>query len=342
MPSIFDVARRAQVAIGTVSRVINGDRHVATETRKRVLAAVRALDYRPNPAARSLRTKRTHLIALTLPELANPFYASIVEGVQKELEAADYHLILCGPPTSPAPEPRYLELLAARHVDGLIVSSRRLSCDDKVSRELARLGQEGHPIVWLGGPPKASPLAFDCVYCDTTQGIRQAMLHLLSLGHRRVAYFGPPKGVVENRLQTCREVLAAHKVNASVSQVFRDEPTLESGFKMAELLLKAASRPTAVLAVNDVVAIGAMMAFQEHGIAVPDEISVIGIDDLPLASLVRPTLTTVSQPKDELGKLGARRLLDRLGGRIQKFEILTLPTQLIVRSSTSSPKCVPT
>jgi DNA-binding LacI/PurR family transcriptional regulator len=165
--------------------------------------------------------------------------------------------------------------------------------------------------------------------------MRQAIEHLLHLGHRRIAYFGPPAGVAEVRLQLFKSMLAEHRVKADASLIFRVDPTAEQGFRLAECVLERRSKPTAIVAVNDMVAIGAMMALQEHGLTLPDDMSIIGIDDLPFASIVRPTLSTIHQPKNELGRLAAKRLLGRINREFCQYRVISLPTRLIVRDSTA-------
>jgi LacI family transcriptional regulator len=334
MASIRDVARQAEVAIGTVSRVLNGGSHVTDLTRQRVQKAIKELGYKPNPAARALRSNRTHLIALTLPELTNPFYAAIVEGVRQVFEPADFRLVLCSPNSSNNAVPQYIDMLANRYIDGLIVVFDRFSAADNNSIALFRLGRKGFPIVALGPGVASDKPDFDCITSQVPEGLKEAMQHLVEMGHREIAYFGPLKGVVEARLQAYRTALARHKIKIADSLIFRGETTLESGFSRAEELFQRQRRPTAIVAVNDMVAIGAMMALQEHGVSIPEEMSIVGIDDIPLASMVHPTLTTVFQPKEAMGRLAAERLLGRIEKRINSFSAIALSSQLIVREST--------
>ena len=337
MTSIKDVAKRAGVAVGTVSRVLNKSRHVTAATRRRVQNVISDLEYKPNQSARALRSKRTHLIALSLPELTNPFYAAIIEGVQRELNRRDFQLILCTPRTDLDIEPKLIEMLVDHHVDGLILESQRFSPANKNIKELINLGRKGYPIVSLAHSMAPESPAFDSIVTDISIGMREAMMHLLQLGHRKISYFGPPKGVVEVRLKLFRKVLAEHEIKADESLIFHVEPTVENGFRLAERVLERRHRPTAIMAVNDMVAIGAMMALQEHKIDLPSEMSIIGIDDLPFASVLHPKLTTVQQPKDELGSLAAKRLLGRINKEISNFQVISLSSRLIVRESTASP-----
>jgi LacI family transcriptional regulator len=303
-----------------------------------VQEAIADLNYKPNPSARALRSSRTHLVALSLPDFANPFYAAIAEGVQRVLEATEFRLILCSPPAKVDAEPGHLDMLVSRHIDGLIVVSERFSPNDKTIQAMIQLGRKGYSIVSLGQSVASDSLFFDCIVTDISSGMREAMLHLLRLGHRKIAYFGPPSGVAEVRLQTFRSVLLEHGVRVDDSQIFHINPTSENGFRLAERILQARTRPTAIMAVNDMVAIGAMMAFQENGVSVPEDMSIIGIDDLSFSSIIRPKLTTVFQPKDELGALAAERLLARINKQVTSFRITSLSSHLIERESTARRK----
>ena len=335
MVSIHDVARRAKVSIGTVSRVLNESPQVTVATRRNVKRAINELGYSPNPSARALRSNRTRLIALTIPELTNPYFAAMVEGVQHVLAQAQFQLILCNAGADDKAEPEYLDMLARRQVDGLIVASRRFSAATESQKYLLSLGKKGFPIVSLGQRFNADPLYFDSISTDTSTGMREAMMHLLEAGHTEIAYFGAPEGIATLRLDTYKAALAERVIRVSSSLMFRVDPTLENGFKLAETLLRRRHRPTAIMAVNDIVAIGALMAFQEHGVSIPEEMSIVGFDDVPLASIIRPHLTTVFQPKYELGRLAAERLLGRLDKSVTTFRSISLSSRLVVRSSTA-------
>lgn len=197
------------------------------------------------------------------------------------------------------------------------------------------MARKGYPMVTLG-------LQFDTreVYCDaittnTSLGTRQAMLHLIENGHTRIAYFGARKGIASRRLENYRSTMSERGMFVPEDLIFEADPTLEDGFKLAQKVLDFRNRPTAILAVNDMVAVGAMIALQENGVSVPKEMSIVGFDDIPLASIIRPTLTTVAQPKYELGRLAAERLVGRLDGSITSFQSISLSSHLVVRDSTT-------
>jgi len=187
LASIHDVARRAKVSIGTVSRVLNESPQVTIETRRNVKRAIRELGYSPNPSARALRSNRTRLIALTIPELTNPYFAAMVEGVQHMLAQADFQLILCAAGNDQRVEPEYLSMLAKHQVDGLIVASRRFAVRNEEQKRLLSLGEKGFPIVSLGQRFEGDPMFFDSITTDTSTGMREAMMHRLEAGHTAIA-----------------------------------------------------------------------------------------------------------------------------------------------------------
>lgn len=334
MASIREVAEKAQVSVTTVSRVLNDSSSVTDQTRRRVKRVIQELGYRPNPSARALRSNRTNLIALVIPELVNPYFSAIAEGVQDAARQAKLQLILGACGNIEGAELQYLELLPHKQIDGLILSTPAHGADRRSKRRLEELGRKGYPIVSLGQRFEETKRYFDAITTDTAVGTREAMLHLLESGHSRVAYFGAPSGIAKTRLDTYRAVLNARGLFVEDDLIFSTDLTLESGYRLAKKVFCQHRRPTAVLAVNDMVAIGVILAVQDEGLEVPKDVSVVGFDDIPMASIMRPHLSTVAQPKYELGQLAAERLIGRLDGSIRDFEQISLSTRLVVRDST--------
>lgn len=335
MSSIHDVANRAGVSISTVSRVLNDSPRVTDATRRSVKRAIVELGYRPNPSARALRSSRTNLIALTIPELTNPYFSAIAEGVQHVLARANFQLILCASGPDEKVEPEYLEMLANKQVDGLIIASRIMVPPEENHKTLLKMARKGYPMVTLGLRIDTRELYCDAITTDTSLGTREAMLHLIENGHTRIAYFGAPKRIASRRLEIYRSTMSERGMFVPEDIILEADPTLENGFKLAQKVLDSRDRPTAILAVNDMVAVGAMIALQEHGVSIPHEMSIVGFDDIPLASIIRPTLTTVAQPKYELGRLAAERLVGRLDGTITRFQSISLSSHLVIRDSTA-------
>jgi LacI family transcriptional regulator len=334
--SIRDVAREAKVSVTTVSRVLNDSSAVTDDKRRRVERVIRKLAYRPNPSARALRSNRTNLIALIIPEMVNPYFSAIVQGVQDVARRAGFQLILCNSGGEQSLELDYLEMLPHKRVDGCIITPPGLNSNPAADSRLLELGRLGYPFVSLGRRLNAPELCFDFITTDTAVGTQEAMRHLLENGHTRIAYFGGPENVATTRLKVYLSALSARGLVVRRDLIFTTDLTLEAGYRLGELILKSPAPPTAVLAVNDMVAIGAVLALQEHDVRVPEQVSVIGFDDIPLASIIRPNLTTVAQPKYDLGRLAAERLIVRLQGSTTKFETISLSTHLIVRESTRS------
>ena len=336
MSSIRDVAEKARVSITTVSRVLNDSSSVTDSTRRKVKRAMAELDYKPNPSARALRNNRTNLIALVIPELVNPYFSAIAEGVQDVVRQAKLQLVLCNSGTNEKAELDYLELLPHKQVDGLILATPSLGPNRESERRLLELARKAYPIVSLGRRLNGRTVYFDTITTDTSVGMREAMLHLFENGHTRIAYFGAPAGVATTRLDTYKSMLSTRGLFVEDDLIFSTDLTLESGYKLAQKLWEQDQRPTAILAVNDMVAIGAILALQEQNIEIPRQMSIIGFDDIPMASIMRPHLTTVAQPKYDLGRLAAERLIGRLEGTIKSFECISLSTRLVIRESTKS------
>lgn len=334
MASIYDVAQRAGVSASTVSRVLNGSSAVNPETRRKVMAAIAELGYKPNPAARTLRTNRTGLVALIVPEITNPYFSIIAQGVQDAARKAGFGMILCNSGGNEADELDYMRMLPERRIDGFVITPPGANLNPRSDRYLEELAKEGYPVVCIGR--RVTTAGIDTITVDTSIGAREAMMHLLENGHTRIAFFGGPsaKSVATRRLEAYRKALAERGLLVDEGLIFECDLTLEGGYRLAQGLLERRDRPTAIFAVNDMVAIGALTAVVERGISVPDEMAIVGFDDIPLASIVRPALTTVTQPKYDLGRLAAEHLILRIEGSKREADIVILPTRLVVRGTT--------
>lgn len=338
MPSIRDVAKTAEVSVTTVSRVLNDSSAVNEETRQRVQNAIIKLGYKPNPSARALRTNKTGLIALIIPEIDNPYFSTIARGVQDVARKAKLQVVLCNSEGKESMELDYIHMLPNKQVDGFIITPPGLNFNPKSDKYLQQLTEKGFPFVSIGRRVDVPETMFDIVTTDTSIGTQEAMRHLMENGHTRIAYFGGPANVAKTRLNTYKKALTSRGLFVEEKFIFETELTLESGYKLCKKMLKFKNRPTAIFAVNDMVAIGALIALQESGVKIPEEISIVGFDDIPLATIIRPNLTTVVQPQYDLGRLAAERLIGRLSGVISKFQVISLPTHLVVRESTLSIK----
>ncbi len=328
MPTIRDVARRAGVGVATVSRVLNNSGYVSSGTRARVLQAVEELGYVPNRLARGLRSKRTQTLGLVLTDITNPFWTTVARGVEDAASAKGFSVILCNTDESPEKEIAYVGLLLQKQIDGFLLVPAR-NTTESVEMVLAR-----HvPLVVLD---RRIPMTVDTVRCDSEGGAYALTRHLLDLGHRRIAVLGGPAQVstAADRVEGYRRALDEAGVPFDPRLVAYSAFTQESGEAMACQMLESQPRPTALFAVNNFIAIGALRALRRMGLAVPKECSLVGFDDLPSALVPDPFLTVASQPAYDMGVLAGQRLIGRLEGTITGPQSdMVLPTKLIVRRS---------
>lgn len=323
-----DVAERAGVSAITVSRVINGTGYVHEETQARVNAAIEALRYVPNHVARSLRSRQTSTLALLLTDITNSFWTTVARGVEDEAAAQDYTVFFCNTDEDPAKEERYLDMLARRRVDGLLIGPTPDSAP-----LLERLQAQGIKFVLLDRT--VDGIDADVVRSDSRAGAANVTQHLLITGHQRVAYIGGPLST-----STGRERLAGYR-SALMATGKAIDPELikiglyrrESGHQLALGLLTAEKRPDAIFAGNSLIAQGVLDAIAETGLHVPDDVAVVSFDDITGANSYAPFLTAVIQPAYEIGRLGTRLLLEQISGVQSAPEALILPTQLVIRRS---------
>ncbi|MBS0341406.1 MAG: LacI family DNA-binding transcriptional regulator [Proteobacteria bacterium] len=332
MATIKDVALRAGVSVTTVSHVVNETRHVSPEGRERVNAAIRELRYVPSQVARSLKSNSTRTLGMLIPNSSNPYFAEIVRVVEDRCFAAGYTLVLCNTDDLLQRQGVYLQVLAQRRIDGLIVVST--GSDEALAKQLHGLKM---PVVLLDR--EIDDPECDLVETAHMQGALLAVRHLQSLGHRHVACIGGPVGVVssEQRVQGWRLALAesgAAPASDDDALLWRGGFTSQGGYEAMHAILRTDSRPTAVFVCNDLMAIGALRAVHEGGLRVPDDISIIGFDDIDLAAYTSPPLTTVAQPKEHIGALAVDMLLERVGGRRREARKVMLQPELRVRAST--------
>lgn len=330
MASIKDVAKLAGVSVMTASRAINGRDSVSPEATAKVATAAKALEYRPNLTARSLRSRRSLLLGLLVPDIENPVFASFAKHVEEEAQRRGYNVMLGNTWEDAGREARYLELMLARQMDGIIVSP--------VSGENARLAAECRlPVVVVdrvrGGGADAPSVTVDNL---AVGGI--AARHLLELGHRHFACIPGPLRieVFARRLEGFREELARRGMG--LDMVLGVEATGKPGFGAragGELLRLCRARPLALFCANDVTALGAMRAAQRLGLSVPGDVSIVGVDGIPAGELALPRLTTVRQPLPEMAAAAVSLLVDMLEKGRETAESVVLRPELAIRESTS-------
>jgi LacI family transcriptional regulator len=329
-PTIYDVARLAGVSTATVSRALNGTGQIAPRTRATIEAAVEQLGYRPNTIARSLVTKSTQTIALLLPDITNPFYAALVSGIQQSALSHGHTMLLCTTENDPEREEHYLRVLRAKQVDGALVDGLVLPSDT-----IARFVEDGFPIVCLDRDIDSRSIPL--VQVDNRLGGRLATEHLISLGHSRVAHVMGARelGISDERLAGYRDELAAAGVETAASLVEEGRFTEEGGHEAARALLERNPDLTAIFAANDLSAVGVLNAIAETGRRVPEDISVVGFDDLRLAAFTSPPLTTVRQPAVEIARLATELLIGLTRGKQVEQMRHQLEPELVVRASSA-------
>jgi DNA-binding LacI/PurR family transcriptional regulator len=317
--TIKDVAREAGVSASTVTRALTTPELVHPSTRDRVRQTAASLGYHPNRAARGLITGRTGNIGLLVPDLANPFFPSVVKGVQARAHEGDYAVFLADTDEDTAAEIGLVRKLS-KQVDGIVLCSPRMTDD-----ELRTLAADT-PIVLLNRRLTRVP----SVVPEFGDAMRQAVSHLSALGHRRIAYVAGPRVSWANRERL--RALRAATTGVEVVEIGNVMPQFEGGVAAADQVLAAGV--TAVIGYNDLVALGLLNRFTARGVAVPGDLSVLGFDDIALAAMVHPSLTTVALPKEQSGRAGVDLLLHLLEQPDRKVGRRDLPVQLMVRAST--------
>ena len=333
MTGIKDVARAVEMSTATVSRALRGLPGVSDETRSRVQETARRLGYVPSPSAAGLASGQTRTVAVIVPFVTRWFFAAVVQGAEEVLRERGYDLLLYNLAGDPSARHRVFETsLLTKRVDAVIVLSLKPSSD-----ELLRLGQLGRPVTIVGAArPGGATVRIDDHYAART-----AMAHLLDLGHQRIGYVGgATEGVLDFTAPTAR--LAGYRDSLRESGR-TPEPALEAngeftvggGMRAGRELLERPERPSAVFAASDEMAIGVLRAARELGLRVPEDLSVIGIDDHEMAGFF--DLTTVAQPAHEQGRVAAQQVLSGLASRTWRPEQVLLPTRLVVRRTTAPP-----
>lgn len=326
--TIDDVAKFAGVSRATVSRVLNNNPKVDDDMRSRVLDAVRALGYQPNRAARRLRAQSSNVIGLVISDIQNPYFLSVIRGVEDAAYAQQMNLILCNSDEDPDKERMYLNVMESERVAGLII----VPAHSNNSADLNQLKQAGIPIILLDRVVRN--VQVDTVQVDNELGAYEAVKHLTNLGYKRIATITGSRKLTtgRERYQGYLAALEAAGLPLDESLVKTGNFKTETGYALA-LELMENNPPDAIFVANNLMSLGALRALRERGIRVPDDVALVGFDDLPWSGELYSPLTAVSQPTYELGQEAMSMLLRRLNDPTAPYRTVVLQPHLIVRES---------
>lgn len=337
--TIVHIAKMANVSVSTVSRVLNKQGPVDPKTRQRILSIIEKTNYVPNKLAQGFVSRHSKTVALIIPDVANPFFADIIHGVENTLVNKGYSMYLCNSNFDHDRERSYLEDMAQRRVEGVILISAFLQNEDLVRQ----LNQNTLRIVCI----QTQIEGLDCVNTTDYLSMCQAIQHLIDLGHRRIGFICIDRRGCKMRYRAYQDVLAKNGIEPNpeylqenVQGVYAENP----GYYMTRTLLEQMEPPTAIQALNDYLAYGAYQAIAENGLRIPQDVSVIGCDDLPLSRLLSPPLTTIRQPAYQMGEAGSEMLIKCIEEGPRKPDQARteriLDTEFVLRASTGAPKCL--
>lgn len=328
MVKMGDVARDAKVSVATVSKVLNGTGRISDETRQRVLSSAERLGYKPRSVAKRSRTKT---VGLVIPSINNPFFPLLASSVETALNESGFNMFLCNTSRREDNELKHIRRLLDRYVDGIIL----FSPSEKAIEYLRRSKPSNTAVVFIEEPVNAAGRCDSFIRIDNVKGMTEALQYIVSLRHQRIAYITGPlsRACNRERLEIFKNVLGELGVPLAEELILESNFEFEGGYNLGWQLLKHPSPPTAIFTGNDLMAFGVINAAIAQGLRVPEDVSVIGFDDIPQASHFIPSLTTIRQPAKEIGKMAAHLILDKLSGT-EIPEKVELPTSLVIRQST--------
>lgn len=322
------VAERAGVSVNTVSRAINNKSDINEETKKRVLKVAQELGYVQNATAVALRTKKTRTLGVVIADNRNPFYAEVLNGIEEAAREKNYHIILANTQRDYQKEEEAINLLLAKRVDGLLITPVQDRNDD-----IKNLIEANIPFVIVGRDFKN--IEVDAVYNDEVKGGFLATKYLIKKGHKRIALINGflHKSPARGRLEGYKKALKEYGIPFDDSLVSVGDIDVKDGYERTKQLLEKGLNFTAIFAYNDMMAFGAMRAIKEKGLRIPEDIGLVGYDDIPFSSLISPSLTTIRLKKQELGVESLKLLLSRINVSRKKMKKIMLNVELIVRGT---------
>ena len=332
MTTIIDVAKKAGVSKTSVSRYLNGKNsgHMSEKTKERIIQAIKELDYQPNSIARSLKQKSTNVIGLVVNDMSNLFFLEIIRGIETELKNSGYNLLVCNSDTNVEMELECLKMLEKRQIDGVILIGMNMPVShiEKIKTEF--------PIVLMEREPGKTNL--DSVRIDNKVGAYAAVSHLIERGHTRIAHIAGPgiAAMAVERKEAYIECMRDHGLEVLPQYIVSGNYKLESGHAGMQSLMALEDKPTAVFCANDYMAMGALRYLMEQGYRVPQDVALVGYDDIMVARMVTPPLTTVRQPVWELAGVAARLLIERIEHKDsmpEEGQTVIMQSKLVVRAS---------
>jgi len=332
-PTMVEVSKEAGVSVATVSRVVNERGGVSKKLEQRVHQAMKKLNYHPSSLARSFKKQQTMTIGVMIPLLDHPFYSRLASSIEKMLFNNGYHALICNAQEDEEREKAYIEMLLRQRVDGVIVNS---SAEN--TAHLLELNNNNMQVVLIDR--NVQGIECNRVFSDNSQGGFIGMQHLIELGHRQIGVIAAPRDQepIERRLRGLHEAQRAYGIDRFPDLLITDDTQdFDVGYQAAKQLLQHNPRPTAIFALTDVMAVGVMHAANEMNLRIPDDLSVMGYDDIPIASYTIPPLSTVAQPIVEMGRASVELLLHHLGNSDMEPETTVLETHLVIRQTTAPP-----
>ncbi|GAE27342.1 transcriptional regulator [Halalkalibacter wakoensis JCM 9140] len=323
-----DVAKLANVSAATVSRVLSNPEKVSLETRERVLDVINKVNYKPHIVARQFRTQETKIILVVVPDITSAFFAKVLRGIEHVALKNGYQVILGDTENDVERENSYIDLLLQKQVDGMVLLTAKI---DK--NKLEELSNE-FPLVlaceYVDG------LNVPTVSIDNISSARKATEHLIQLGHTKIAHITGPMSVIlsRDRLKGYKQAMISHDLEIEPSYIQEADRTFESSYNQTLKLLSLATPPTGIFVFNDEMAMGTIKAAKDSGLTVPDDLAVVGFDNIKMATVFEPNLTTIDQPKFAIGQKAMELLLQLINGEPMKKKKFVMKDELIIRDST--------
>ncbi|CAM2910476.1 LacI family DNA-binding transcriptional regulator [Hathewaya histolytica] len=329
--TITEIAKEAKVSIATVSRVLNNkSKGVSIETRNRILKIIEEKGYHPNAIARGLVTKKTKVIGLILPSITNPFFPEIERGIEDMATTLGYNIILCNTDYDKEREKKYLKLLIERQVDGIIYA---LSVERKNYESIDTLDKRGIPFVVFDKYVKNKDVPY--IYTENEEAIYNMVKYVTEKGHKNIAYISGPLDYItaRDRLRGYKKGLKCANIEEDSSLIKYGPYSIEGGEIGVESLLKENKNFTAIVCANDLIAIGALKALRKHKINVPEDVSITGFDNIDITEVTCPRITTVNQPKYEIGRMAVKMLIDLINGEKLENVSVVLKSDIVEKDS---------